>query len=150
MKIDGSIEVAAEQQGWWDLLQDPEFLKEIMPGCKEMRKISEDEFEGSIGAKVGAIASQYTARFTVHDMNPPHSYSLKMEGKGKGGFVSGDTKVELLPVENGTELRYEGEVSMGGTIARIGQRLVDAAAKMLLKQGFNALKKKVEERTRDS
>ena len=66
-------------------------------------------------------------------------------GSGKGGFVKGNTFVTLHPDEGGTRIEYHGDVTIGGTIARIGQRLIDAAAGMLLNQGFKALKKKIEE-----
>ncbi|MCZ6820692.1 MAG: carbon monoxide dehydrogenase subunit G [Calditrichaeota bacterium] len=146
MKIEGSFEVSVTSKVLWDLLQDPEFLKEVMPGCKEIKQTGEDEFVGIIEAKVGAIASQYTTKFSIHDKNPPHSYRMHLEGEGKGGFVRADVNVSLEPSEAGTLLKYAGNVAIGGTIARIGQRLLDAAAKMLLNQGFKALKKKVEER----
>ncbi len=146
MKIAGNLEVSIPPDQLWDLLNDPEFLKEVMPGCKEMKQISESEFEGSIGAKVGAIASQYSTRFSILEKVQPKSYTLKIDGNGKGGFVRGKTFVELVPNEIGTLLKYDGEIAIGGTIARIGQRLVEAAAKMLLNQGIKALKNKIEER----
>ncbi len=148
MKVEGSLTVSASPDKLWTLLQDPEFLKEVMPGCKEIRQTGEDEFVGIIEAKVGAIASRYTTTFAIHDKQPPHSYRLHMEGNGKGGFVRADTNVTLEPDGEGTILKYEGEVNIGGTIARIGQRLVDAAAKMLLNKGFNNLKARLEDHLR--
>jgi len=70
----------------------------------------------------------------------------QVEGTGKGGFVNGSTDIKLAETVDGTEVSYDGNINIGGTIARIGQRLVEAAAKMLLNQGFKALKKKIEER----
>ncbi len=144
MKINGGIEVATQPEKLWNLLQEPEFLKEIIPGCKEFNQVSEEKFEGKISMKVGAIASNYTAAFTIKDKLPPNSYNLELDGQGKGGFMRGKIHIELHAVEAGTMLKYDGEVNIGGTIARIGQRLLDAASKMLMKQGFKALKKKVE------
>ncbi len=145
MKVDGSVEVAASPQKLWELLQDPEFLKEVMPGCKDMKKLSEDEFVATIGAKVGAITSQYTTKCSIHDKEPPRSYRLHLEGEGKGGFVRGDIKMALEASDGGTTMNYVGDMTIGGTIARIGQRLIDSASKMLIKQGMKSLKKKVEE-----
>lgn len=144
MKIDGSMVVSAPPEKLWDLLQNPEFLQEVMPGCNELKQTGENEFVGVVGAKVGAISSQYTTKFSLLDLDPPKSYRLHLEGDGRGGFVRADTKVSLTPVPEGTRLDYEGDVSIGGTIARIGQRLLDSAARMLINQGFKALKKKVE------
>ncbi|NIR53046.1 carbon monoxide dehydrogenase subunit G [candidate division KSB1 bacterium] len=145
MKLEGSVSLPAPSDKLWDMLQDPEFLKEVMPGCKELKRTGEDQFEGVVGAKVGSIFSQYTTKFTLYDKNPPDSYRLKIEGSGKGGFVQADMKVSLESQDsNETELTYSGEASIGGTIARVGQRLLDAATKMLINKGFKTLKKKVE------
>ncbi|TDI94615.1 MAG: hypothetical protein E2O76_00490 [Caldithrix sp.] len=150
MKIEGSITVAGPPEKLWDLLQDPEFLKEIMPGCKELKQTEEDHFTGIIEAKIGAISSRYTTKFSIYDKNPPHSYRLKVEGNGKGGFVNADTHIVLAATQDGTEMKYDGEVNIGGTIARIGQRLIDAASKMLIGKGVKNLKEKLEERLRES
>ncbi len=146
MKIEGSLTVAGTPEKLWDLLQDPEFLKEIMPGCKELKQTEEDHFTGIIEAKVGAISSRYTTKFSIYDKNRPDSYRLKVEGNGKGGFVNADTQVLLEANQDGTVMKYDGEVNIGGTIARIGQRLIDAASKMLISKGVNNLKEKIEER----
>ena len=146
MKIEGSLTVAGTPEKLWDLLQDPEFLKEIMPGCKELKQTEEDHFTGIIEAKVGAISSRYTTKFSIYDKNRPDSYRLKVEGNGKGGFVNADTRVVLKANEDGTVMKYDGEVNIGGTIARIGQRLIDAASKMLIGKGVKNLKEKIEER----
>lgn len=150
MKIEGSITVAGPPEKLWELLQDPEFLKEIMPGCKELKQTEEDHFTGIIEAKIGAISSRYTTKFSIYDKNPPHSYRLKVEGNGKGGFVNADTHIVLAATQDGTEMKYDGEVNIGGTIARIGQRLIDAASKMLIGKGVKNLKEKLEERLRES
>ena len=150
MKIEGSLTVAGTPEKLWDLLQDPEFLKEIMPGCKELKQTEEDHFTGIIEAKVGAISSRYTTKFSIYDKNRPNSYRLKIEGNGKGGFVNADTQVVLEANQDGTVMKYDGEVNIGGTIARIGQRLIDAASKMLIGKGIKNLTEKLEERLQES
>ncbi|MCH8872149.1 carbon monoxide dehydrogenase subunit G [candidate division KSB1 bacterium] len=150
MKIEGSLTVAGTPEKLWDLLQDPEFLKEIMPGCKELKQTEEDHFTGIIEAKVGAISSRYTTKFSIYDKNRPNSYRLKVEGNGKGGFVNADTQVVLEANQDGTVMKYDGEVNIGGTIARIGQRLIDAASKMLIGKGIKNLTEKLEERLQES
>ncbi len=150
MKIEGSLTVAGTPEKLWDLLQDPEFLKEIMPGCKELKQTQEDHFTGIIEAKVGAISSRYTTKFSIYDKNRPNSYRLKIEGNGKGGFVNADTQVVLEANQDGTVMKYDGEVNIGGTIARIGQRLIDAASKMLIGKGIKNLTEKLEERLQES
>jgi hypothetical protein len=146
MKIEGSLIVATTPEKLWDLLHDPEFLKQVMPGCKELKQIEQDNFVGTIEAKVGSVASRYTTKFTIDDKSPPESYRLRIEGSGKGGFLVADTVIRLAVHQGGTEMKYGGEVSIGGTIARVGQRLVDAASKMLISRGIENLKDKIDSR----
>jgi carbon monoxide dehydrogenase subunit G len=146
MKITGSITVATAPDRLWELLQKPEFLQDTIPGCKELKRTAEDEYVGVVGAKIGAISSLYSTKFSLQDKNPPDSFRLLLEGQGKGGFFRANTKLSLKPHQAGTMLQYDGEVAVGGTIVRIGQRLVDATAKMLISQGVKSLKKKIEER----
>ncbi len=147
MKIEGSETLPGTPEQVWDLMLDPDILASAMPGCKELRRVGEDEYEGIIEAKIGPVSSQYTTKFKITDKHPPHSYHLQMEGKGKGGFVSGGAQIRLEQADaNETIMRYEGDAKVGGTIARVGQRLVESAAKMLIKKGFGDLKDKVEAR----
>lgn len=146
MKIEGQIAVATTPKKLWDLLQDPEFLQEVMPGCKELKETEEDHFTGIIEARIGSISSQYSTKFSIYDKQLPNSYRLKVEGNGKGGFVVADTQISLQAEEDLTVLKYRSDVNIGGTIARVGQRLVDAAAKMLINKGVKNLQEKIENR----
>jgi hypothetical protein len=146
VKLAGNLALPVDAQTLWDMLQDPALLAELMPGCKQMKRTSEDQFTGIIETKVGPIASQYTTKFSILDKKPPHSYRLQIEGSGKGGFVRADALVSLQSNTDGTILNYSGDATIGGTISRVGQRLVDAAAKMLINRGFKTLREKVEER----
>lgn len=146
MKIEGGLTVATSPEKLWNFLHDPDFLAEVMPGCREFKQIDEDHFTGTVEAKVGAISSRYTTKFSIHDKKKPNSYRLRIEGNGKGGFIVADTRIRLLANPQGTGLQYDGEVTIGGTLSRVGQRLVDAAAKMLVNRGLKNLKKKIESR----
>jgi len=146
VKLTGNFALPVDAQTLWDMLQDPTLLAELMPGCKQMKQTSADQFTGIIEAKVGPISSQYATKFSILDKKPPHSYRLQIEGSGKGGFVRADALVTLQPTNKETILNYNGEATIGGTISRVGQRLVDAAAKMLINRGFKTLREKVEER----
>lgn len=146
MKLDGTVALPADPEKVWTLLMDPVFLAEIMPGCKEMKQTGEDQFTGILEAKVGPIASQYTTKFSIREKQPPKSYRLQLDGSGKGGFVRADMLVTLHPGGAETIMSYNGDASIGGTIAKIGQRLVESAAKMIIEKGFKTLREKVAER----
>ncbi len=144
MDLKGDQQLSGTPEQVFALLQDPGILASIMPGCDELRKTSEDEYEGTIKARLGPISSTFEARFLISDKKPPHSYKLQMNGQGPGGFVSGDTQIVLEANSEGTMLSYTGTATVGGKIASIGQRLVESGAKIIIKQGFKALKEEVE------
>ncbi len=128
----------------YDLLQDPDVLAAVMPGCDTLNRIDDDTYEGVIKAKLGPISSTYKAKFTLSEKNPPNSYRLQINGQGPGGFVQGHTLISLTEEADGTRLSYTGEATVGGKIASIGQRLVESGAKIIIKQGFKALKSEIE------
>ncbi|MFK7846580.1 MAG: carbon monoxide dehydrogenase subunit G [Rhodothermales bacterium] len=144
MDLKGDQQLSGTPEQVYALLQDPEVLASIMPGCKELKRIAEDEYEGTIKARLGPISSQYKARFKISEKNPPHSYNLTIDGQGPGGFVNGNTRIELTSNDLGTVLNYTGKATIGGKIASVGQRLVESGAKIIIGQGFKALKKEVE------
>ncbi|MEM8485177.1 MAG: carbon monoxide dehydrogenase subunit G [Bacteroidota bacterium] len=144
MDLNGDQLLSGTPTQVYDLLQDPEVLAAVMPGCDTLNRIDDDTFEGVIKAKLGPISSTYKAKFKLSDRNPPHSYQLKIDGQGPGGFVQGYTKISLSEEAEGTRLTYTGEATVGGKIASIGQRLVESGAKIIIKQGFKALKTEIE------
>ena len=144
MDLKGEQQLSGTPEQIYNLLQDPEILASIMPGCDELIMVGEDVYEGTIKAKLGPVSSRYKAKFKISDKNPPNGYSLHIDGQGPGGFVTGNTHIELSGNDEGTLLKYTGTASVGGKIASIGQRLVESGAKIIIKQGFKALKKEVE------
>ncbi len=144
MDLKGEQQLSGKPEQVFQLLQDPETLAAIMPGCDELVRIAEDEYEGTIKAKIGPISSVYKAKFKISEKDAPNSYNLNIDGQGPGGFVNGATRIELVGNDDGTLLRYTGSANVGGKIASIGQRLVESGAKIIIKQGFKALKKEVE------
>ena len=143
MNLKGEQQLEGTPEQIWDLLQDPDTLASIMPGCEELVQEAEDQYKGVIKAKIGPVSSQYKASFKLEDKIPPSSYRLLLDGQGPGGFVKGDVKIELEGNDEGTMLHYSGTATVGGKIASIGQRLVESGAKIIIKQGFKALKKEV-------
>lgn len=144
MDLKGEEQLTGTPEQIWDLLLDPKVLASIMPGCEQLELVEEDVYKGAIKAKLGPVSSQYIATFKIENKTPPHSYRLLIDGQGPGGFVQGNTLIELKPNDAGTLLAYSGTANVGGKIASIGQRLVEAGSKMIIKQGFKALKKEVE------
>lgn len=148
LKVDlkGEKQLSGNPEQVWPLLLDPEVLAAIIPGCEQLERVEEDVYKGAIKTRLGPISSQYNASFKIEDKVPPHSYRLLVQGQGPGGFVQGDTLIELKPNDEGTLLTYTGTANVGGKIASISQRFVEAGSKMIIKQGMKALKKEVDRR----
>ena len=117
----------------WAALNDPAVLKETIPGCEALERVSDNEWRAVVAAKVGPVSARFNGKMLLADLDPPNGYTLKFEGQGgAAGFASGEAKVTLAPAEAGkTALSYTAKAQVGGKLAQIGSRLIDgAAAKM--------------------
>lgn len=144
MKISGSHTVPATRERTYQLLQDPVVLAKCMPGTDELHKIAEDEYEMKMKMVIASIGGLFSGKVRLADQNPPDSFRLIVEGNGKIGFVKGDGLLNLSAaadsgVAANTQVTYEGEVQVGGTIASVGQRLLDTTSKMIIKKFFERL-----------
>lgn len=144
MKISGSYTVPASRERTYQLLQDPVVLAKCMPGTDQLNKIADDEYEMKMKMAIASIGGLFSGKIRLVDQNPPDSFRLIVEGNGKIGFVKGDGLLNLssLATESGeanTQVTYEGEVQVGGTIASVGQRLLDTTSKMIIKKFFEKL-----------
>jgi uncharacterized protein len=140
MKITGSYTVPVPREKAYTLLQDPEILAKCMPGTQSLNKIGEDHYEMKMRMVIAALSGSFDGKVRLADQNPPESFRLLMEGSGKIGFVRGDGLLKLS--SNGdstTKVDYEGEVHVGGTMAAVGQRLLDTTSKMIIRKFFEKL-----------
>jgi len=138
MDMNGEYRIAASRERVWAALNDPEVLKQAIPGCEEMTKISDTELEAAARAKIGPVSARFKGKVTLSNLNPPESYTLSGEGSGgAAGFAKGEAKVTLVEDGENTILRYEVKASIGGKLAQVGQRLVDGAAKKLADEFFD-------------
>ena len=145
MKINGSSVVALPPDKAYELMQDPVVLARCMPGCEALEKIGEDEYKMKMKMALASLSSAFDGKVKITDQTPPSSFRLLVEGNGKIGFMKGEGLLKLTPQGQGTEVAtevaYEGEVQVGGTMAAVGQRLIDATAKMMIKRFFEQLAK---------
>jgi carbon monoxide dehydrogenase subunit G len=140
MKITGSYTVPVPREKAYTLLQDPDILAKCMPGTQSLTKIGEDHYEMKMKMMIAALSGSFDGQIRLADQNPPESFRLLMDGSGKIGFVKGDGLLKLS--SNGdstTKVDYEGEVHVGGTIAAVGQRLLDTTSKMIIRKFFDKL-----------
>ena len=131
MKLTGSYQINADKQKVWEALNDPEVLKQAIPGCEEFKKNSDTEFTATATNKIGPFNASFTGDIELKDLNPPNSYKIIGSGNSLVGFASGEAEVKLETIDNGTRLDYAVEANVGGKIAQVGSRLIDITAKKL-------------------
>ena len=131
MKLAGSYLINLDKQKVWDALNNPEILKQSIPGCEEFVKNSDTEFTATATNKIGPFNASFTGDIELTDLDPPNSYKITGSGNSPVGFASGEATVKLEDAENGTNLVYEVEANVGGKIAQVGSRLIDMTAKKM-------------------
>lgn len=139
MKIGGSYTLPVEQQRVYQLLQEPAVLANCMPGTDELTRIGPDEYQMKMKMVISAVQGLFSGKIRITEQKPPESFRLAVEGSGKVGFMKGDGVLHLVPAGASTDVRYEGEVHVGGVIAGVGQRLLDTTAKIVIKKFFEKL-----------
>jgi carbon monoxide dehydrogenase subunit G len=137
MDMTGEYKIAAPRARVWAALNDPEILRQAIPGCEEIKKLSDTELEAAARAKIGPVSARFTGKVKLSDLKPPLGYTLTGEGSGgAAGFAKGEAKVSLAEDGDATILRYTVKAIIGGKLAQLGQRLVDGAAKKMADEFF--------------
>ena len=131
MKLTGSYRINLEKKKVWDALNDPEILKQAIPGCEEFDKKSDTEFSAKATNKIGPFNATFSGDIELKDLNPPNSYKISGSGNSLVGFASGEAEVKLEDIDTGTNLIYSVEAQVGGKIAQVGSRLIDMTAKKM-------------------
>jgi carbon monoxide dehydrogenase subunit G len=139
VKVSGTHILNAPRDRVWQLLNDPAFLKVCLPGCESMEATGPDQYQATLTVGIAAVKGKYTGSVSLSDKEPPQRFTMRVEGKGTGGFMQGTGLLELADDPQGTKVTYQGDVQVGGPIASVGQRLLDGAAKMMVGQFFTAV-----------
>ncbi|HWQ38030.1 MAG TPA: carbon monoxide dehydrogenase subunit G [Burkholderiales bacterium] len=137
MDMTGEQLIPLPQQKVWEALNDPEILKTCIPGCESIEKVSDTEFKVAMTAAVGPVKARFTGRLSLRDLNPPQSYALAFEGSGgAAGFGKGTARVALEPDGDNTRLIYKASATVGGKLAQVGSRLIEAVARKMADDFF--------------
>ncbi|HTJ94916.1 MAG TPA: carbon monoxide dehydrogenase subunit G [Pararobbsia sp.] len=128
------------QQQAWDALNDPDVLRQCIPGCESIERAGDNEYALAMVAAIGPVKARFQGKLQIEDHVPPRSYKLAFNGQGgAAGFGKGTAEVTLTPLEAGnTQLDYAVHAQVGGKIAQIGSRLIDSAARKLAGEFFSA------------
>lgn len=145
MKIAGEYVIPVSQERAYAVLQDPELLARAMPGCEALERIGDGEYHMKMKMVLASMSGLFDGKVRIADQQPYTQFRLIVDGSGKIGFLRGNGLLTLTPTEGGTNVHYDGTVEVGGTIASVGQRLLDTTSKMLIKRFFTKLTSEVSE-----
>ena len=144
LQISGTYRFKAAPDLVWERLMDPAIIATCIPGCDTLEPDGENRFRARLTVALAAIAGTYDGTVTLSDLVPGASYRLTAEGQGRPGFIKGDSLVSLIPEGTSTIIYVNGTLHMGGTIARLGQRLIGSVSQMMMDRFFGCLQSKVE------
>jgi carbon monoxide dehydrogenase subunit G len=139
MDMSGSERIEAPVETVWQALNDPEILRQAIPGCESLEKTSDTNMTAKVVLKIGPIKAKFEGAVELQNLNPPHSYTIAGEGKGGlAGFAKGGADVSLAADgADATILTYTVKAEVGGKIAQLGSRLIDSTSKKLAGEFFS-------------
>jgi hypothetical protein len=143
VKIEGTHHLAAPRERVYAALVDPAVLARAMPGCEKLEPKGADAFEVKLKLGLGGLRGAYQGTVKLSEQRPPSHLKLLLASRGPWGFADGTGTIELAEAKGETTVRYAGEVKVGGMLAAVGQRLLDAAARMVLGQFFQSLEREL-------
>jgi uncharacterized protein len=126
----------------WDSLMDPAVISSCLPGTEKFEPAGDDEYRVVMNAVVAAIGGAFEGTVRIADKQPPHSYRLIVEGRGRPGFANGEANIVLRQTPTGADVDVSATVTVGGLVAQVGQRMLGVTAKMMMDRFFNCLKSK--------
>lgn len=150
MDITGTQTLSASRQTVWDALNDPDVLKQCLPGCESVERTNDNEYTVIIAATIGPLRARFSGKLRMTNATPPSSCTMLFEGQGGPvGFGKGSAAVRLEETSDGTELSYTASAQVGGKLAQVGSRLIDSVARKMADDFFQALKKLLSAPTQD-
>jgi uncharacterized protein len=139
MDMQGSERIEAPVDAVWKALNDPDVLRQAIPGCESLDKTSDTSMVAKVVLKIGPIKAKFEGAVELQNLNPPHSYTISGEGKGGlAGFAKGGADVSLeSDGPTATILTYVVKAEVGGKIAQLGSRLIESTSKKLAAEFFS-------------
>ena len=137
MELSGERRLAVDRARAWEALNDLAILRQAIPGCDKVEATGPNQYTVGMAVRVGPVASRFTGKIALADLNPPNSYTISFDGQGGvAGFGRGSAQVKLAPQGSGCDLNYTVNAQVGGKIAQVGSRLIDSAALRLADDFF--------------
>jgi carbon monoxide dehydrogenase subunit G len=145
MELSATYTFNAPREKVWALLTDPDVVASCLPGCDGLEPTGEHSYRATLTVGIAAISGTYQGNVTIADQAAPERYRLIVDGTGRAGFVKGEADVILQPADGGrTIVDVQGRGQVGGTIARVGQRLLGSVSKTMMNKFFDCVGRRAE------
>ena len=144
MKIQGSHKISAEREAVYRQLLDPEALARALPGCEKLTPNPDGSYQAVMKVGVAAVKGTYQGRVEIPDRKPPERFRMRVNAQGKGSFLKGEGEVVLSGSDGETTVSYSGETQVGGLLAAVGQRMIQAASRQIVSQFFQAFARQIQ------
>ena len=142
MKISGQFTVKASQEKVWETLNDVHALGTMIPGAKGLKEVGPNQYTATMDIGIGPIRTSFSGKVSITEIAEPDSYTLNVDGNSRHGWMRGTGKIELETVtSDSTLIRADGNVHVGGMIARVGQRMIPGVAKQMMATFFQNVEK---------
>lgn len=139
MKIGGEYVFDGPRDLVWSMLLDPDVLARVLPGAETLVQVAPNEFDGALRMKVGPVQGEFQGKVRLEDIDPPNGYTMIVDGRGSPGFIKATGHLQLHGEGETTRLVYGGDAQVGGTLAAVGQRLVESSARAIIAQSLEGL-----------
>jgi uncharacterized protein len=143
MELKGQYVFDAPPARVWERLMDPATISSCLPGCQQFEPLGDDRYQVVLTAGVAAVTGTFEGTVAIADKQPMTSYRLAVNGKGRPGFANGDAVITLSDRDGATSVDVAGNVTVGGLVAQVGQRLLGATARIMMDKFFGCLKEKM-------
>ena len=147
MELVGEHTFNVPRETVWKFLLDPDVLKASLPGCEKLEAVGEDEYVATMKIGISFIRGTFNGKVKISDKNEPESYTMAVEGSGPQGQVSGVGSLQLVEQGDSTVVKYQGEANVRGSLARVGARMIQPAAKSIVGQFFERMEKEAAARS---
>jgi len=145
MDMSGDRVIPAPRDVVWRALNDPAVLKAAIPGCQELEMTGDNAMRAVAVVKVGPVQARFGGKVNLRDVDAPNAYRIEGEGQGGvAGFAKGGAAVRLADAEGGTKLTYDVHAQVGGKLAQLGGRMIDATAKQMADSFFSRFAAEIE------
>src|SRR5262245_47203204 len=144
MQISGQFSFAGvNSDALWNFLTDAHRIAECLPGCEQLTQTGDGAYDMQMSIGIGAVRGSFSGQIRLHDLKPTSEYKMTVNGNGRPGFVQGEGTIKLVGSDDGTVIDYSGNVSAGGAIAAVGQRMISGAARMTIDRFFKCVAEKL-------